>query len=160
MDIDRIITNIWSVTVNEAEVFDRFIDESIQQGDRLAASKTPALIASDDDRTILHRYYCSALAELSALLARRTTRVGGGISNTTDPDTKMITTVYTLPMTDNHESDLMDALAAHCLEFLIARTMEKWYGHGSDFGANNEKDEVRHILHWRRIPIERPLSIL
>lgn len=150
------ITSVWTVTVRESEVFDRLIDESIQEGQRRAAANLPALVASDDDKAILHRYYCEALAELSAVLARRTTRVGGSISNTTDETTRMITTVYTLAMTDNHESALLNPLAAHCLEFLVARLMEKWYGQGSEFGANYEKDEIRHILQFRRVPIERP----
>jgi len=160
MEIDRTITNIWTITVHEADVFDRFIDESIQHGERLAAGQAPSLVASDDDKTILHRYYCAALAELSALLARRTNKWGGSIVNTTDETTKMITTVYNLAMTENHESALIDALGAHCLEFLIARTMEKWYGHGNDFGANYEKEQVRQMIHFRRWPIERPNSVL
>lgn len=160
MEICRTITNIWTVTIDEAEVFNRVIDEGIQQGQRAGAQGKPALIMSDNDRAILHRYYRNALAELSALLARRTTRVGGGITNVTDDETKMLTTIYTLPMTNNHESELLEALASHCLEFLIARLLEKWYGHGSDFGAEAEKDEVRHIIHFRRIPIERPASVL
>lgn len=168
MEIDRRITNVWTITVSEAEVFNRFIDEGIQQSDRFAAGARPrgmmtkpeGLLASDDDRAILHRYYCAALAELSAMLARRTTRVGGSIVNTTDDDTKMITTVYTLPMTGNHENELLEALGAHCIEFLVARLMEKWYGHGSDFGANAEKDQIRHVLQFRRWPIERPFRPL
>ena len=159
MEIDRTITNVWTVTVDEAEVMKRIIDESIHHGDRLASMNAQAVVASDDDNAILHRYYCASLAELSAVLARRTTRVGGSIVNTTDETTKMITTVYTMPMTENHESALLEALAAHCLEFLVARTMERWYGHGSDFGATAEKGEVRHILHYRREPIERPWSL-
>lgn len=149
-------------------MFKRFIDEGIQQSSRFTASGKPpgratkpeGILASDDDRAILHRYYCAALAELSALLARRTTRVGGSISNTTDEETKMITTVFSLPMSANHESELLEPLAAHCLEFLVARLMEKWYGHGSEFGANYEKDEIRHIIHYRRYPIERPFSTI
>ena len=158
MEIDRRITNIWTITVNESEVFNRLIDEGIQEGQRRGAANAPAIVASDDDRAILHRYYHSALAELSALLARRTTRVGGSISNTTDETTKMITTVYSLAMTDNHESELLPALASHCLEFLVARLLEHWYGHGSDFGSALEREQIRHILHYRRNPIERPFS--
>lgn len=158
MEINRTITNVWTITVREEEVFNRFIDEGIQEGRRRSAANAPALIPSDDDRATLHRYYREGLAELSALLARRTTRVGGSISNTTDEDTKMITTVFTLAMTCNHESALLSPLASHCLEFLLARLMEKWYGHGSDFGGEREKGKIRHIIHYRRNPIERPWS--
>jgi len=160
MEIDKRITNVWTVTVDESEVFERFIDETIQDGQRRTASGNTAFMASDDDRAIMHRYYCAALAELSAVLARRTKRVGGSITNTPDPDTKMITTVYTLAMTCNHESELLPSLGAHCLEFLVARLMEKWYGHGSNFGSEEEKRQVREILHYRRFPIERPIRPL
>jgi hypothetical protein len=160
MEIDRTITNVWKVTIVENEVFNRFIDETIQESKRRSLGNAPSLVASDDDRAILHRYYRDALAELSAVLARRTTRVGGSIINTTDETTKMLTTVFTLPMTDNHESELLSPLASHCLEFLIAKLMEKWFGHGSDFGSEGEKDEIRHILHFRRVPIERPFRPL
>ena len=165
MEIDRRITNVWTITISEKDVFDRLIDEGIQQESRLSSAPTKrgysagkGILMSEDDKAILHRYYHSSLAELSALLARRTTRVGGSIVNNVDADTKMLTTVYTMPMTDNHESALLPALASHCLEFLVARQMEQWYGHGSDFGSNNQKGEIRHILHFRRIPIERPFS--
>ena len=156
MEIDRMITNVWTVTVNESEVFERFIDESLYEGDRRTASNAPSVLATEDDRAILHRYYCGALAELSAVLARRTKRVGGSISNTVDPDTKMITTIYTLAMTCNHESELLPVLGSHCLEFLVARLMEKWYGHGSNFGSDEKKNAVRSVLQYRRFAIERP----
>lgn len=160
MDICRMITSVWTITVNEEEVFNRFIDESLQQSQRMAVNNMQALPASDNDKAVFHRYYCGSLAELSAVLARRTKRVGGDISNTVDETTGFITTVYSLAMTDNHESELLQSLAAHCLNFLVLRTLERWYGHGSDFGAALEKDNVRHVLHYRRIPIERPLSVL
>jgi len=158
MEIDRTITSLWSVVVDEADVFKRFIDETIQENTRRSAANAPSFMASDDDKAIFHRYYCAALAELSALLARRTRRVGGGIGNEPDPNTKMIKTTYFMPMTCNHEDSLIEALGAHCLEFLVARLMEKWYGQGSNFGGEKEKNEIRHILHFRRYPIERPWS--
>ena len=158
MEIDRTITSIWTVVVNEADVFKRFIDETIHENTRRSAANAPSFMASDDDKAIFHRYYCAALAELSALLARRTRRVGGGIGNETDEATKMIKTTYFMPMTANHEDSLAESLGAHSLEFLVARLMEKWYGQDSDFGGEREKGEIRHILHFRRYPIERPWS--
>ena len=160
MEIDKTITSVWTVVVNEADVLKRFIDETIQENNRRTAANAPSIMASDDDKAILHRYYCGALAELSALLARRTRRVGGGIGNETDEATKMITTTYFMPMTANHEDSLVEALGAHCLEFLVARLMEQWNGHGTDFGSKVQKEEIRHILHFRRYPIERPWSSL
>lgn len=160
MEIDKTITSVWTITVNEEEVFKRFIDESIQQTERNALKNVGGITASDDDRAVFHRYYCASLAELSAVLARRTKRVGGDITNTVDPTTGFITTVYSLAMTENHESELLNSLAAHCLEFLVLRSQERWYGHGADFGATFEKDEVRNIIHFRRFPIERPFRPL
>lgn len=158
MEINRTITSLWTIVVSESEVLDHFIDEALQESKRRSAAQAPSVIASDDDKALLHRYYCRSLAELSALLARRTRRVGGGIGNETDPDTKMITTTYFMPMTANHEDSLMEPLGGHCLEFLVASLMEKWYGHGSNFGSEEEKEQIRHILHYRRYPIERPFS--
>ena len=158
MEIDRRLNSLWTVVVDEADVFNRFIDEAIQENTRRSAANVPSFMASDNDKAIFHRYYCAALAELSALLARRTRRVGGGIDNEPDEDTKMIKTTYFMPMTANHEEALLEPLGAQCLEFLVARLMEKWYGQGSNFGGENEKNEIRHILHFRRYPIERPWS--
>lgn len=160
MDNCRCITSVWKVTVSEAEVFNRFIDENIQESQRRAAGNAPSLTASDNDKAIMHRYYCACLAELSAMLAKRTRKYGGNITNTVDETTKMITTVYDLAMTCNHEPELVEALGAHCLEFLIARLMEKWYGHGSDFGSENEKGEIKHIINYRRRPVELTLRTL
>ena len=157
MEIDRTITNIWTVRVSEADVFNRFTDEAIQEEKRRNAGKTPSVIVSEDDKAILHRYYCASLAELSAVMAKRTRRVGGSIVNSVDQETRMLTTVYTLAMTDNHESELIHALGAHCLEFLVARLLEKWYGHGSDFGSDAEKGQVRDTINYRRACIERPI---
>ena len=156
----RCITNVWKISVREEDVLNHFIDETIQENKRRSAMSTPSIMADDDDKAILHRYYCEALAELSALLARRTRRVGGNIYNETDEDTKMITTRYTMPMTANHEDDLVPSLTSHCLEFLVARLMEKWYGQGSNFGSEFEKNEIRSVLNYRRFPIERPFRTL
>lgn len=162
MEIDRSITNVWTITVEQKEVFDRVTDESLMNSYQRSAQnpKEDGMIITDDDRAYFERYYRLSLAELSALLARRTTRVGGSIVNHKDPDTGYMTTVFTMPMTDNHESALLHSLASHCLEFLIARVQEKWYGHGTDFGSEAEKQQIRHIIHFRRFSIERPASVL
>lgn len=160
MEINRAITSVWTVVIKEEEVLNRFIDETIHEAEKRAGGKEFFPVASDDDRSNLHRYYCGALAELSALLARRTRRVGGGIGNETDDTTKMITTTYFMPMSANHEDSLLDGLGAHCLDFLVASLMEKWVGHGSNFGSEDEKKMIREIIHFRRFPIERPFRIL
>ena len=158
MEINRRITNVWTITIDEKEVFARVTDESLMTSYQRAQGnpKGDDTVITDDDRAYFERYYRAALAELSALLARRTTRVGGSITNSKDRETDFLTTAYTLPMTDNHESELLHALASHCLEFMIARCQEKWYGHGTDFGSAAAKENIRHILHFRRVPIERP----
>jgi len=158
MEICRTITNVWTIRICEEEVFNRVTDESLMTSYQRSQAnpKEDGNVITDDDRAYFERYYRSALAELSALLARRTTRVGGGIVNSRDQETGFLTTVYTMPMTDNHESELLEALASHCLEFMIARVLEKWYGRGMDFGSQDYKGQIRHVLHFRRIPIERP----
>ena len=162
MEINRTITNVWNITIDESEVFRRVTDESLMASYQRTESnpKEDGNVITDDDRAFFERYYRLSLAELSALLARRTTRVGGSITNTKDPNTGFITTVYVLPMSDNHESALLDSLAAHCLEFIITRVLEKWYGRGTDFGSEIEKEQIRQVLHFRRFPIERPSRVL
>ena len=160
MEIDRTITNLWTITIHESEVFDRVTDESLMASYQRAESnpKEDGSVITDDDRAFFERYYRLSLAELSALLAKRTTKYGGGIRNERDPDNGFITTIYTLAMTENHESDLCQSLASHCLEFIIAKVLEKWYGRGTDFGSEVEKQQIRHILNFRRYCIERPAS--
>lgn len=160
MEIDRTISQTWQVSINEKEILERFVDESVIFARRATASQKPSILVGEDDKAIIHRYYCSALAELSSVLARRTRRVGGSIVNTTDPQSKLLITVYTLPMTQNHESELAGTLGDHCQEFLISRLLEKWYGQGTDFGSAEHKDGIKHVLNYRRVPIERPFSIL
>lgn len=162
MEIDRTITNIWTITIRESEVFERVTDESLMASYQRAENnpKEDGSVITDDDRAFFERYYRLSLAELSALLAKRTTKYGGSIRNERDQDTGFITTVYTLAMTSNHESDLCQALASHCLEFIIAKVLEKWYGRGTDFGSETEKQQIRHILNFRRFCVERPLRTL
>ena len=161
MEIDRRITKVWRITLHEKEVFNPAIDESILIAtDRVKQNfRGEATAMTDDDRAFFERYYREALAELSVLLARRTTRVGGGIDSEKDEETGFLTTVYTMPMTDNHEHELVPALSSHCLEFVVAKCLEKWFGHGNDFGSALEKEQIKHILHFRRWPIERPGNI-
>ena len=159
MEIDRTISNIWKITLREKEVFKRVTDETLMASYQRTAEnpkQNDETVITDDDRAFFERYYRLSLAELSALLAKRTVRYGGGIINERDPDDGFITTRYTLAMTCNHESDLVNALASHCLEFIIAKVLEKWYGRGADFGSEVEKQSIRSILNHRRFPIERP----
>ena len=156
------ITNVWTLTLDEEEVFKRVTDESLMNSYQRAAQnpKEDGAVITDDDRAYFERYYRFALAELSAVLAKRTTRVGGSIVNSMNEDTGFIRTVYTLPMTDNHESALLQSLSSFCLEFLIARVQEKWYGHGADFGSEGIKKQIREVLNFRRAPVERKFRVL
>ena len=159
MEINRTITNIWTIVLHEREVFARVTDESLMASYQRVAEnpkQNDETVITDDDRAYFERYYRAALAELSALLAKRTARYGGNIRNERDPDDGFITTTYTLAMTCNHESELVNSLASHCLEFIVAKVNEKWYGRGADFGSETEKDFIRQILNYRRRCIERP----
>lgn len=162
MEIDRTIRNVWTIAVEEQEVFNRVTDESLMASYQRSPQnpKEDGIVITDDDRAYFERYYRAALAELSVLLARRTTRVGGSILSSKDQETGFLTTVYTMPMSGNHESELLDSLASHCLEFLILRVLEKWYGHGIDMGSEAEKQQIREVIHFRRFPIERPGKVL
>jgi len=158
MEINRTITNVWTLVLHEEEVFARVTDESLMNSYQRAEKnpKEDGSVITDDDRAFFERYYRASLAELSALLAKRTVRYGGGIINTRDEDTGYITTKYTLAMTCNHESDLLQSLASYCLEFIVAKVQEKWYGRGTDFGSEEYKKLIREVLNHRRFPIERP----
>lgn len=158
MEINRTITNIWTVAISQKDVFDRVTDESLMNSYQRTKEniKGDGAVITEDDRSFFERYYRASLAELSVLLARRTTRVGGSIVSSTDIETGFLTTVYTMPMTDNHESDLLESLSSYCLEFVIARCLEKWYGHGANFGSDDYRQQIRHVLNYRRFPIERP----
>jgi len=159
MEINRNITNIWIVTLREREVFKRVTDESLMNSYQ-RVSENPKMndetVITDDDRAFFERYYRAALADLSRLLAKRTARYGGNIHNERDPDDGYITTTYSLAMTDNHESELVHSLSSHCLEFVVARVNEQWYGRGADFGSGSHKEAIRSILNHRRFCIERP----
>ena len=98
MEIDRTITNIWTIVIHESEVFERVTDESLMASYQRAPEnpKEDGTVITDDDRAFFERYYRASLAELSALLAKRTAKYGGGIRNERDPDTGFITTTYTL----------------------------------------------------------------
>lgn len=151
------IANIWQVIIHEEEVFKRVTDESLMNSYQRVPEnpKGDGNVITDDDRSYFERYYRYALAELSVLLAKRTTRVGGKIESFKNDDTGFLTTVYTMPMTYNHESELLNSLASFCLAFIIARVQEKWYGHGADFGSEDIKKQIREVLNFRRVPVER-----
>lgn len=156
MRIDKKITNLWSVKLQESEVYKRVVDETLRASFQRMEQppKEEGFVMSDDDKTFFHRYYLAALSELNVLMAKRTTRFGGSI--VTNSETGV--TEYLLPMTGNHESELLTSLASACLEFVIARVLEKWYGPNSDYGGLARKEELLHILNYRRWPIERPIS--
>ena len=84
MEIDRTITNIWTITIHEREVFKRVTDESLMNSYQRVSEnpkQNDETVITDDDRAFFERYYRAALAELSALLAKRTYRYGGSITN-------------------------------------------------------------------------------
>ena len=155
---DKTITNIWTITIREKEVFKRVVDETLMTSYQRAPQnpKEDGNVMSDDDAAFFHRYYLNALSGLSMMLARRTARVGGAI----DTDSEERETVYTLAMTDNHESELVHSLASHCLEYVVARVLEQWYGAGANFGSEYHAHEIRRVIHFRRHPIERGVSPL
>ena len=46
MEIDRRLNSLWTVVVDEADVFNRFIDEAIQENTRRSAANVPSFKAN------------------------------------------------------------------------------------------------------------------
>lgn len=155
---DTRISNVWTVTLKESEVFKRVIDETLMTSYQRAQQnpKEDGNVMSADDEAYFHRYYLQALSGLNMMLARRTARFGGSI--VTDDEERE--TTYTLAMTDNHEDELLTSLASHCLEYVVARVLEQWYGPGSNFGSEYHAHEIRRVIHFRRAPITRGIGPL
>lgn len=143
----------WTITIDKSEIFKIITDESLYTAYvRMAENpKYDDMIISDDDYAIFSRYYDGAISQITLLLARRM-QFGGGHEKDKDKD------VYTLIMEEGCDNNIAPVLAHHCQEFIIKYILGKWLN--ADLGAEAEKKEINHCLHYRYRPTKLNLGPL
>lgn len=149
------ITKTWIIKINEDEVFARCVDESLYQAyNRIDENpKGDSIVIQDDDKGQFRIYYNIAMSFLHTLLARRLEEPAVDFWNGYSG-----TTTFELQMHDNHDNNMLQVLAVHCVNFLVKKIMEQWYH--SDFGSELERLEINHCLHYRKNPVRRRLDPL
>jgi hypothetical protein len=135
----------WTITIDKKEIFKTITDESLYAAYvRMADNpKFEDMAISDDDYAIYSRYYDGAIAQLTLLLARRF-HFGGGHKKEGDAD------VYDLVMEESCDDNIAPVLAEQCQEFIIRFVLGKWLN--ADLGAEAQKKEINHCLHYRYRP--------
>ena len=149
------ITKIWTIEINQDEVFNRCTNESLYQAYNRTESnpKGDAIVIQEDDRGQFNRYFSVAIANLSIILARRMIEPivdyceDGGLD-----------TVFQLHMHDNHDNNILPILVNHCYEYVVKKVLELWYH--VEFGSEMERMEINHCLHYRKRPVRRTLGPL
>lgn len=146
---------IWTIEINEAEVFARCTNDSLYQAYNRTEEnqKGDALVIQEDDRGQFQRYYAVAIAELTMLLARnmREPLYGCGC----DEEGKA---VFDLFMNEDCDNNIKPILITHCYEYVVTRVLEQWYK--ADLGSYYSKSEINHCLHYRKNPVRRRLGPL
>ena len=145
------ITKTWTLTINEDNIFARCTNESLYQAYARTEEnlKGDMVVMQDDDRDQFKAYYNVAIADLTTILARRLDYPVSAYDNITS---------FNLLMHDNHDDIMASVLATHCIEYVIKKVLEQWYR--ADFGAELERLEINHCLHYRKNPVRRRVSPL
>lgn len=145
------ITKVWTIIINESEVFSRCTNETLYQAyNRVDENpKGDSIVIQEDDLGQFHVYFAAAIANLRMLLARR---MGDS------PISDGLDTTFKLHMHDNHDDNIYPVLVNHCNEYVVKKVLELWYR--ADFGAELEKLEINHCLHYRRFPVRRRIDPL
>lgn len=149
--MDTNTTKIWTVTLNEDELFARCVNESIYHVENRMGDvpNKDVLIMQDDDRDMFNVYLSSSAAELRLVLARYMGE---------DETSPAIGLMYRLYMHDNHDNNIFPVLVNHCYEFVVKRILEQWYH--TNLGSELEKLEINHCLHYRKRPVRRRMGPL
>lgn len=145
------IIKTWTITITESEVLARCTNESLYQAYVRADANTKgdAMAIQEDDMDVFRLYYGNALAELQMLLARRMEEM---------PVHTNLSCEFTLQMHHNHDNNILPVLINHCYGFVVKRVLEQWYH--IDFGAELEKLEINHCIHYRKHPVRRTIGPL
>ena len=148
--------SLWTISLDKGELFNETSARSMYFVK--LNSKEPVTSDSnvilDDDRNLYNVFMENAVQELLTVLARRIPQSVDEYKALFAEDVKSPITnddskfgIY-LVMGENHDANLINALKIHCKEFLIRKTLEQWYN--ADFGSMSKRDNVAHILHYRR----------
>lgn len=153
--MDTNVTKIWTIEINEAEVFARCTNESLYQAYNRAEANPngDAMVIQEDDMGQFKRYFSAAIANLGMVLARR---MREPLYHCGCDDEEKV--VFDLMMHDNHDNNIHPILVNHCYEYVIKRVLEQWYR--ADFGSEAEKSEINHCLHYRKHPVRRRIGPL
>lgn len=147
--MDTNITKTWTISIDEKEVFSRCTNESLYQAYVRTNdnAKGDEVVIQEDDLGQFHVYYATALANLRMILSRRLADEGINPS---------LSSVFVLQMHDNHDNNILPTLIYHCYEYTIKKVLEQWYH--ADFGAESERLEINHCLHYRKKPVRRRIG--
>ena len=147
------ITKIWTIEINENEVFARCVNESLYQSymRNAANAQGDMVVMQEDDKEQFHSYFSYAISQLNMLLARRMEEPFQYGSECGD-------VVFKLCMHDNHDDAIIPSLNLSCYEYVTRKILEQWYH--ADFGSELEKWEINHCLHYRKNPVRRIVSPL
>lgn len=154
--------SLWSLKFTKSDLFDEvsanssyFINQNKDE-----ALKNDSFIILEDDKFLYNTYIQNAIKELIVLLSRRIPQdiadykelfAKADVTDViTDNETIL---VINMIMSSNHDCNLISSLQNFCKNFLIKRVLEQWYK--VDFGSEEERKNLLHILHYRRKSVAR-----
>lgn len=154
--------SLWSLNFPKTDLFDLtsanssyFINQNKDE-----ELRSDSLMILEDDKFLYDSYMKKAIKELIVLLSRRLPKdvedyaslfekaqQGQAIIDNNEKLT------INLIMSSNHDSNLISSLHTSCEDFLVKKVMEQWYK--ADFGSEDAKKDLLHILHYRRKSLAR-----
>lgn len=153
--MDTNITKVWTIEIDEKEVFSRCTNESLYQAYNRTEEnpKGDSVVLQEDDFGQFHVYFGNAIANLHILLARRIAEPP--YSCTCGGEKKI---AFDLLMHDNHDENMFPILVNHCYDYLVKQVLEQWFH--ADLGSSLVRLEINHCLHYRKYPVRRRIGPL
>jgi hypothetical protein len=153
--MDTNITKVWTIEIDEKEVFSRCTNESLYQAYNRTEEnpKGDSVVLQEDDFGQFHVYFGNAIANLHILLARRIAEPP--YSCTCGGEKKI---AFDLLMHDNHDENMFPILVNHCYDYLVKQILEQWFR--ADLGSSLVRLEINHCLHYRKHPVRRRIGPL